>query len=77
MGIINDSARLIIKISVEKIGRQQTAKLYSIPFVVIDQYLLGIDQGTLTGREILRMEIARKQGKKITEKERYKGGRNR
>jgi hypothetical protein len=57
MGKIDDSARLIIKISVQKIGRTTTAKLYNIPLSVIDLYLMGVDQGTLIGREVMRMEM--------------------
>jgi hypothetical protein len=82
MGKIDDSARLIIKISVQKIGRTATAKLYHITLSVIDLYLMGVDQGTLIGREVIRMEIGRKQAEKdgkkefkVTEKDRYKGGR--
>jgi hypothetical protein len=82
MGKINDSARLIIKISVQKIGRTATSKLYHIPLSMIDMYLMGVDQGTLIGREVLRMEMGRmkaeKDGKKefkVTEKDQYKGGR--
>jgi hypothetical protein len=82
MGKIDDSARLIIKISVKKIGRKETAKLYNIPFSVVDLYLFGVDQGTLIGREVIRMEIGRKQAEKDgkkdwkpTEKDVYKGGR--
>jgi hypothetical protein len=82
MGKIDDSARLIIKISVQKIGRTATSKLYHIPLSVIDLYLMGMDQGTLIGREVMRMEIGRmqaeKEGKKdfkVTEKDKYKGGR--
>jgi hypothetical protein len=79
---IDVSARLIIKISVEKSGRSATAKMYNLPFSVVDLYLMGVDQGTLVGREVIRIEIGRKQaekegreGFKVTEKDRYKGGR--
>jgi hypothetical protein len=75
VGDINNMARNIILLSVDKVGKLQTAKRYSIPFSVIDQYLLDIDQGTLTGREIIRVDMALRMGRKVTEKERYKGGR--
>lgn len=75
MGDLNNAARNIILLSVDKVGRRETAKLYGIPFVVIDQYLLDVDQGALTAREIIRVDMALRMGKKITDKERYKGGR--
>lgn len=76
MGKIDDSARLIIKIAHNKYGSsREVAKVYQIPVSVVDQYLLGVDQGTLVGREIIRKEIGLKQGRKVTEKDKYKGGR--
>jgi hypothetical protein len=82
MGKIDDSARLIIKTAYQKLGSKfDIANMYLIPQSVVDMYLLGVDQGTLWGRHVMRIEIARmqaeKEGKefyKPVDKDKYKGG---
>ena len=82
MGNLNILARNIIMLSVNHIGKRETAKIYGIPHIVIDQYILDIDQGTLTAREIIRLDMAKKLAEKkgikawkASEKDKYKGGR--
>lgn len=63
MGKLDDSAQIIIRKSVNKYGKLETAKYYHIPQVVIDQYLLGVHEGSLTSRNIIRLEIERMKNK--------------
>jgi hypothetical protein len=83
MGKLDDSARLIIKIAYQKLGnKRKVSEMYELPIPIIDQYLLGIDQGALRGRKVIRIEMSRvqaeKEGKefyKPLDKDKYKGGR--
>lgn len=80
---IDEYARLIIRKALDRHNKYEVAKMYKIPVFAVELYRLGSDNGTVFGREVIRIEIARKQAEKEgienfvpRERDRYKKGRN-